>query len=210
MRLSFLLVPLGMAMASFGAAQNPHDNFPDTPDNHWVYETIGNMKKMGFAPYQHDGLIRGPYARTKLEIATSIKDACAGVQNTLVAMQNSSDEIAGISRLPGVMRNGFDSRGELSEKAFAIGSMCREIEKPVAAMVKLFAPQLRQLNADPTTMSGEVVRGLEAIASFRVAQSGEAKQLFTDVPATHWAADALRNLREEGILRGYPEGFFGE
>jgi len=210
MRLSFLLVPLGMAMASIGAAQSRPDYFPDTPDNHWVYETIGNMKKMGFAPSEPDGFFYHAPPRTKLQVATSIKDACAGVRKVLLQMQTSNDGIAGISQLPGVTRNGFDSHGELSEKAFAIGSLCREIEKPVAAMVKLFTPQFRQLNADPTLLSGEVRRNLEAIATFRVAQPGEAKQLFADVPANHWATDALRNLRAEGILRGYPGGFFGE
>jgi hypothetical protein len=31
---------------------------------------------------------------------------------------------------------------------------------------------------------------------------------FTDVPAEHWAADAVRDLQEWGIISGYPDGTY--
>ena len=32
---------------------------------------------------------------------------------------------------------------------------------------------------------------------------------FTDVPADHWAYDAVNQLQKDGILIGYPDGTFG-
>jgi hypothetical protein len=33
-------------------------------------------------------------------------------------------------------------------------------------------------------------------------------QNFPDVPEGHWAAEAVRELKETGLLKGYPDGLF--
>ena len=39
-------------------------------------------------------------------------------------------------------------------------------------------------------------------------QQADEAPAFSDVPADHWAADAVRELAGEGILKGYPDGTF--
>ncbi len=38
------------------------------------------------------------------------------------------------------------------------------------------------------------------------ATQGVASEAFKDVPNDHWAAGAVQKLKDEGILRGYPDG----
>ncbi|MCL6568242.1 MAG: S-layer homology domain-containing protein, partial [Meiothermus silvanus] len=37
---------------------------------------------------------------------------------------------------------------------------------------------------------------------------GAALAQFSDVPAGHWAQEAIRRLTEQGLLSGYPDGRF--
>jgi|GEM_PF-3528268 len=210
MRIALLCVSLSLGVPVLATVQNPHDYLPDTVENHWAYETIGYLKRMGFVKREEKRII-GPNPYSRMDMAIMIKAGCDRMRKSWLEMRDANDRIAGIGKFgSGKLSAAEITRGELSDRTFQIGSLCREVERPLAATIKLFAPQLRQLNTDPTVMGTEALRNLEAIASLRVAQPGEAKQLFADVPANHWAADALKNLREEGILRGYADGSFGE
>jgi len=57
------------------------DNFPDTPDNHWAYEALGNLKKAGVLVGYPDGLFRGPRPASRYEMAVAINAAYTRLKN---------------------------------------------------------------------------------------------------------------------------------
>jgi hypothetical protein len=63
------------------------------------------------------------------------------------------------------------------------------------------------MNEDQRTLN--LIEGrLATLARSRIVKPGEALTQFSDVPTTHWAAQATANLRREGILTGYPDNTF--
>jgi hypothetical protein len=50
--------------------------------------------------------------------------------------------------------------------------------------------------------------GVVLLASAAGAQEAP-KRAFPDVPESHWAFDAVQDLAQRGIVRGYPDGTFG-
>lgn len=48
------------------------DNFPDTPDNHWAYQALLDMKKDGLLVGYPDGLFRGPRPASRYELAVAV------------------------------------------------------------------------------------------------------------------------------------------
>ena len=58
------------------------------------------------------------------------------------------------------------------------------------------------------TMLQEIDRVDAQFRRLRIPRVGEAKEPFPDVPANHWAAEAVQTMKQEGILRGYPTGRF--
>lgn len=86
-----LTAVLGAAIAVPAMAQ---DNFPDTPANHWAYDSLSKLKKDGLLVGYPDGLFRGsrPASRYELAVAThavylNLKTVTDGLQEQLKALQ---------------------------------------------------------------------------------------------------------------------------
>lgn len=60
---------LGMVAVVPAMAQ---DNFPDVPENHWVYENLGELKREGLLVGYPDGLYRGARPASRYELAAAI------------------------------------------------------------------------------------------------------------------------------------------
>ena len=60
---------LGAALIVPAIAQ---DAFPDTPENHWAYEALREMKNNGLLVGYPDGLFRGPRPASRYELAVAI------------------------------------------------------------------------------------------------------------------------------------------
>lgn len=60
---------LGAALVVPAIAQ---DAFPDTPENHWAYEALREMKNNGLLVGYPDGLFRGPRPASRYEMAVAI------------------------------------------------------------------------------------------------------------------------------------------
>ncbi len=71
-----------------------------------------------------------------------------------------------------------------------------------------FAVELNALTASPEIIPKNIAIFRQAIAQFHVVEPGSALRQFSDVAPNHWAAQAVLNLRSNGILRGYPDGKF--
>lgn len=63
---------MGMAIAAPALAQ---DMFPDTPQNHWAYEALENLRKEGILVGYPDGKFRGTRLATRYEMAVAINAA---------------------------------------------------------------------------------------------------------------------------------------
>lgn len=65
----------------------------------------------------------------------------------------------------------------------------------VTRLTALLEKELISLGVDPAKMKLDL---------YRLTHFGP----FPDVPADHWAADAIRHLKAEDLLKGYPDGRF--
>lgn len=65
-----LSVVLGAAMVVPALAQS--DAFPDTPENHWAFDALKEMKNNGLLVGYPDGLFRGPRPASRYELAVAI------------------------------------------------------------------------------------------------------------------------------------------
>lgn len=57
----------GLVASAFG-----QDNFPDSPENHWAYEALLNLKKAGLLVGYPDGLFRGGRPASRYEMAVAL------------------------------------------------------------------------------------------------------------------------------------------
>ncbi|HWD40881.1 MAG TPA: S-layer homology domain-containing protein, partial [Fimbriimonas sp.] len=70
---------------------------------------------------------------------------------------------------------------------------------------KEFATEVKSLNAT-LMLTVAIAQYKPTFIHTKVPEPGSALKQFRDVPANHWAAKAVRELRSEGILHGYPDG----
>jgi S-layer homology domain len=81
----------------------------------------------------------------------------------------------------------------------------------ITLLAKLFAefrPELTAMQVYETTTPDAIRAEIADMNKQVVAYTNDPKP-FADVPADHWAAGALRDLKAHGLIRGYPDGKFG-
>lgn len=64
-----------LLLAAFVIAQNPGSNFPDIPENHFVYDALNRFHSEGLLPEYDMGLLRGNRPLTRWEVAEFIVHA---------------------------------------------------------------------------------------------------------------------------------------
>lgn len=100
-----LTAVLGVAMIAPAFGQ---DNFPDTPENHWAYEALGNLKREGILVGYPDGFYRGPRNATRYEMAVAINAA----YQKLMSMHNGlADQIKALQEMIEGKGGGGDIKG---------------------------------------------------------------------------------------------------
>ena len=70
-RLHILALSAVLSALTFGSAM-AQEAFPDTPENHWAYEALANMKKAGLLVGYPDGLYRGARPASRYEMAVAL------------------------------------------------------------------------------------------------------------------------------------------
>src|SRR5688572_30860841 len=78
------------------------DNFPDSPENHWAYEALLNLKKAGLLVGYPDGLFRGGRPASRYEMAVALNalyQHLKGLSDGLGAKIASLEDR--ISKIPG-------------------------------------------------------------------------------------------------------------
>jgi hypothetical protein len=85
-----LSVVLGAAMVVPALAQ---DAFPDTPENHWAYEALREMKNNGLLVGYPDGLFRGPRPASRYELAVAIHATYKHLKNITDGLNGRIDDL---------------------------------------------------------------------------------------------------------------------
>jgi len=186
------------------------DNFPDSPKNHWAYEARSDLKSTGVLVGYPDGL--GPHGilHSRYEFATATNAAFTRLHNLASGLESQRDKLAlslfGTAELSKQLDGWNLDVKSLTGSRYGLGKQLIRQENELVRLIVEFTPELKALGVEVDGLTGQVKRDAQAIRSMRPVQAGEALQQFPDVPADHWAADAVKNLRSLGILHGYPDG----
>jgi len=175
------------------------DDFPDTPKNHWAYEAMADLQSSGFVFNYKDYLGRGPHSVGRFEIAVHTNEAYTKLHGLA---------LSGYETIEAQSKFNIPSKVtvDLNSKYRRLRSALDRHEKELVSLIVEFTPELKALGVEVDGLAGQVKRDAYAIRSMSPLEAGEALQQFPDVPADHWAADAVKNLRSVGILHGYPDG----
>jgi hypothetical protein len=178
--------------------------FPDSPENHWVYVTVADLRSTGW--WVGDFGFMGYHGRalTRREIAGAIGPTCVNLHEIVVGLRKANVDIA-------VSEGTY--RAELAKRlAEDLSPTVREELKRIAIelpqLIDEFAPEVRNDLLEPRQLKGQLRRDISLLTSMLIATPGEALRQFPDVPTNHWAASAIQELRAANILHGYPTGKF--
>src|SRR6185436_8479790 len=69
------------------------ENFPDVPENHWVFQALLNMKNEGILVGYPDGLFRGGRPASRYELAGAINAAYQKLKGMIGGLQSQIDAI---------------------------------------------------------------------------------------------------------------------
>jgi hypothetical protein len=86
---------LGAAMVVPAFAQSG-EQFPDVPENHWVYQALLNMKNEGILVGYPDGMFRGGRPASRYELAGAINAAYQKLRGMIMGLQEQIDAIKGM------------------------------------------------------------------------------------------------------------------
>jgi len=179
---ALLLIPI-----AFGQART--NDFPDTPQNHWGYESIADLQSEGVLVGYPDGLGRGVRPSARYETAV-------GVNAAYVRFHGIAE---GLSLL---------GKRKLSRDEVRWNTGKLRVGKKLVTLIEYFKLELKNLGCIPDEMTADIRKDILAIGLLQP-EASRISEPFSDVKPTHWASDAVRNLWVEGILRGYPDGKFG-
>jgi hypothetical protein len=174
------------------------DNFPDVPESHSQVRKFCvirfRLASFGVDDPRH-GASSGPPA--------TMKD-CAKVL------------IDGIDRLPTTLAEHLkeaakpercrpDAGYDRTQIVLYKSTWRRDLE----AAMRIVEPEIKKLGRDPRELQTELDKNqkiadkIAEVWAQKMTQAG-GKPLFTDVPVDHWAWAAVQDLRDAGILVGYP------
>lgn len=175
------------------------DNFPDTPKNHWVIEDLARLKKDGLLVGYPDGLGR-PHQPSRYDLAIQIYAVYTNLHAVEAGMESGAKQV---SLLPvGVKATQAKRDAEL--QSIALKANVAYWEPEFEKLVNEFNKELAALQANPEEMKSNAHGIFAAINRCQVPQPGSALVQFSDIPANHWAAKQVLELRQLGILTGYP------
>jgi len=192
----FALVLLSVAcLCSPSLAQ---DNFPDVQEDHRALHVLMRLGAEGLVPNVGD--IMGDRPAPKARLAAKAIEAVDGLPAVLKKRLAEAKEPSKCKDSPQVWVASIRdaATGWLSGFKKLIELLRPDIKKLGREPNKL----LKQLEADQK-IADKIVKVYEA----NMINAGGAP-LFRDVPPSHWAWEAVQELRDAGILSGYPDGSF--
>lgn len=178
--------------------------YPDVPSHHWVVLGLARAKRDGLMVGSSDGL-GYPKVKTASEMATQVAFAMSNLRDLAEEMV--------VERKRVVALNPSDDRGMAYDRGLELLAETRADLAFFRSAQREFLPQLlrlRSVSPREAPLVDEVEEAVDrtlALGAVAVSPSSRIGN-FRDVPADHWAAKAVGDLRALGLLDGYPDGRF--
>jgi len=169
---------LWMTAASVVHAQPPSvsTGFQDIPLDHWAYSEVDKLQRAGLVVGVEGRLYDLRRVTTRFGFAVAVARALDRVDRA------------------GLPQGGTQLKHD-AQVLIALPSLMR--------LVIEFEPELKLLNMDVPTARARLAALIREQAPAPV---GPVNPPFRDMPADHWAFEAVEKLRKLGILSGYPNG----
>ncbi len=196
---NFSSVILTLLLTSVTLAQSK-TLFPDIPDNHWVYENILRLKNGGLLTGFPDGLVYHAQPITRTYFASAVNTSFTMLKSLTLAAESEA-------RQPGFMSTGPAADESLKIAFSEIAILQDEVafyEESFPKLMKVFTPELTNLGVNVPGTLHDIRAVCSHIRRLQVSQPGSALVQFEDVPPSHWAAKQVLELRQLGIIQGYP------
>lgn len=148
------------------------DNFPDSPENHWAYEALLNLKKAGLLVGYPDGLFRGGRPASRYEMAVALnalyqhlKGLADGLGAKIAAIESRLGGIGG-----GTDTSGLATKAEVQALRDALNALKAQVDGMKASaddiaalkrMASTFERELASLGVDVEAMK----KGLADLAN---------------------------------------------
>lgn len=101
------------------------DNFPDTPDNHWAYEALQNLKAAGILVGYPDGLFRGNRPASRYEVAVAINAAYTRLKGVTDGLEG---QIASLKSTIDTMGKGGPSQADFQNLKDQVASLSNDVK----------------------------------------------------------------------------------
>jgi hypothetical protein len=196
---ALLLVPLTRAqqIAVYRVDQKP--------ELAWVFESVHKLKLAGVA----DGFPDGYHWRRVL----TNRDVASGVHGTVEFLsrflQAVETDFRQLSLADPSDPKALRLRAQYEEKDLGLIRSFKPALLELERLRLLVKQELASMGSQVATMTGVDVIFSKRIDRLMLPEIGSKRNAtFRDVPANHWAAGAIENLRLKGILNGYPNGLF--
>lgn len=210
---SILRYALSAALATFIVAPVfAQDMFPDTPENHWAYEALENLKRENILVGYPDGLYRGGRPASRYEMAVAIYNAFRrlkgitdGLEEKIRALeeqigQGGGGETGGLRELRdqlGALRNDVNSMRGWGDDIANLKRLADTFEKEIASL----GVDVESMKKDLASIEERVSR-LERQRN-SVTISGDGNFL---VLAGHGKDDTEYGITPDGRLTGVGRG----
>jgi hypothetical protein len=181
-----LLILFGLVATLPALAQ---DNFPDVPETHEALRWMLQLKQEGFSV--GDSWLYGRATNQSKEVAKILIATIDKLPSDLSRMQADA------------LKNTACKRGLLNRIEF----FARTWKEPFVQAIGSLRKEIGEMGNDPDKLIRQVEKSqLEADRAVAALMRMLPTQGFRDVPASHWAWRAVQELRDAGILVGYPDG----
>ena len=193
------LKPLAEKAADVVKAISSRFNFPDVPDNHWVYETTEGFKKHGLLVGYPSRLGTGPRLYSRAELAETTLTAVDRLEPFLKQRLADLNQIAPIEG-PATKETYFESSKPFLQKY---------LREDLLALIKEFSKELIRIGNRPTSLVAKIDaqmplarRVADAIDAADVRQKLDS--IFVpDIPDNHWIYETAETFTKAGF--GHPE-----
>lgn len=177
--------------------------FPDTAKNHWVYASMASMKKEHLWYRMNDDVPIRKVA-TRNDLATKTVYLAIDSMDLVRSFENDAKIVT--------MKASDNASKKWAEKYSASfpakKAMYQAHLRRVTKLWGYFQPEIKKLakkmKVDPQLISHNLVAEKAIVDHLHIKGKVALFEGFPDVPANHWAATSVNDLKNAGILVGYP------
>jgi hypothetical protein len=195
------LLPLACSLCFENAKQ---DTFPATQENWKVFDAVYTLQKEHVlaGEFIH---VSGPPA-TRSEILTLLRNTFISSQSKFQVLKRNKFKLIQFTLPSG-------ERGPITETERKSISYLDQIKwaggflkclPSFRILLKTFAPDLPSIGLNPNKISNEIESMAKEMKGLPIGLG----RPFEDIDKKHWAADAIEELREHGLIIGFPGGSF--